>query len=96
MDSKLNLDSRMADLDLSTTVITAAVQDIPGASIDSGNVELDLTKFAASGEASVVLAEVPSAGEVATVTVASDVATLDFTSAVSASDVVRVTIKRSL
>lgn len=96
MDSKLNLDSRMADLDLSTTVITAAVQDIPGAAINTGNVELDMTKFAKSGEASVVLAEVPSTGEVASVSVAGDVATLDFTSAVSASDVVRVTVKRSL
>lgn len=96
MDSKLNLDSRMADLDLSTTVITAAVKNIPGASINAGNVELDMTKFAASGEASVVLAELPSAGEVASVSVASDVATLDFTTAADADSVVRVTIKRSL
>lgn len=96
MDSKLNLDSRMADLDLSTTVITAAVSDIPGAVINAGNVELDMTKFDQSGEASVVLGELPSAGEVASLSVSGDTATLDFTSAVTASDVIRVTIKRSL
>lgn len=96
MDSKLNLDSRMADLDLSTTVITAAVQDMPGASINAGDVELDMSKFAPSGEASVVLAEFPASSEVASVSVAADVATLDFTSAVTASDVIRVTVKRSL
>ena len=94
MDSKLLKNSRLADLSLSTQEIVAAVQDIPGASIVSDNVELDLSEFA--DEAAVVLAELPSAGEVAAVSVASGIATLDFTTAVSASDIIRVYVKLAL
>ena len=47
-------------------------------------------------EAAVVLAELPSAGEVAAVSVASGIATLDFTTAVSASDIIRVYVKLAL
>lgn len=94
MDSKLIKDSRLADLVLATDQVCAAVQDIPGASIVSDNVELELAKFGDS--VSVVLAELPSAGEVASVSVSSGVATLDFTTAVTASDVIKVYVKREL
>jgi hypothetical protein len=94
MDSKNIADPRLADLVLSTYLVCAAVQDIPGASIDSGNVELDLSKFDEEDEATVVLAEFGT--EVASVSVASGVATLDFTSGVTASDVVKIYVKKVL
>jgi len=92
MDSKNVKNARLADLLLSTQVVTAAVKDIPGASINAGNVELELAEF---GEgASVVLAE--SAGEIASVSVSGTVATLDFTSALTDASILRVAVKQDI
>jgi len=90
MDSKIVKDGRLADLILATETVVAAINDIPGASIDgSDNCVIDLTKF---GEgASVVLAK--AAGEIATVSVSGTDATLDFTSAVSASSILELSVK---
>lgn len=92
MDSKNVKNPRLADLLLSTQVVTAAVKDIPGASINAGNVDLDLAEF---GEgATVVLAE--AAGEIASVSVSGTVATLDFASAATDATIVRVAVKQEL
>lgn len=92
MDSKILKDSKLADLSLSLFNITEQVQNIPGASLNSGNVELDLSNFA--DEAEVILAKFGA--EVATVTVADQVATLDFTSAVTDSDIVEIVVRIKL
>ena len=92
MDSKLVKDSKLADLILSTEMVVAAVKDIPGASIDSGNVVLDLTKFGT--DAVVVLAE--AAGEIATISVSGTDATLDFTSAATTATIVKLFVKLPL
>lgn len=94
MDSKIVKDSRLADLILKTEQVTAVVTDIPGAEINASNVDLDLSKFGPN--ASVVLAELPSAGEVASVSVTGEVATLDFATGVTATDVIRVTVALEL
>ena len=99
MDSKLNVDSRMADLDLRSTTITAVVSDIPGASINAGDLVIDMTKFAASGEAEMIACElILVAGNItATVTNVGDDFTADFgATAVTATDVVRLSVKRSI
>lgn len=92
MDSKIVKDARLADLILKTESVVAAVSNIPGATINSDNVELELSNF--GDNASVVLAKFGS--EVASITVAGTVATLDFTSAVSASDVIEVHVALDL
>ncbi len=92
MDSKNLKNPRLADLSLSTQVVTAAVQDIPGASINAGNVELELSNFGENAE--VVLAE--SAGEIATVSVVGTVATLDFASALTDASILRVTVRQDI
>jgi hypothetical protein len=89
MDSKIVVDNRLADLILKTETVVSVIADIPGASIVSDNVELDLSKF---GEgASVVIAKCND--ETATVSVSGTTATLDFTSAVAATDVLEVSVK---
>lgn len=92
MDSKIVKDARLADLILRTESVVAAVSDVPGASIVSDNVELELANFGEDAE--VVIAQVN--GEVATVSVSGTVATLDFTSAVTASDIMEVSVKLKL
>lgn len=92
MDSKLANDPRLADLLLASDHLAAKVSDIPGASIVSDDVELDLSKYA--DEAEVVLAKFGS--EVATVTVVGSIATLNFASAVTDSDVIELDLKRKL
>ena len=89
MDSKNIVNPRLADLILSSYTFSAAVQDIPGASIVSDNVELVLAEF--SDDAQVVEARFGT--EVATLSEASGVATLDFASAVTASDVIQISVK---
>lgn len=89
MDSKIVKDARLADLILRTETVVAAVQDIPGADIDSANATIELSNFGEDAE--VVIAK--CAGEIATVTVSGTVATLDFTSAVTAASIVEVTVK---
>ena len=98
MDSKNLKSPRLADLSLSTQSITAAVKDIPGAAINAGNVELDLSEFGESGESSVIVAEAMLAAglEIASLSTVGDIATLDFTTAITATDVIRVTVKQSL
>lgn len=100
MDSKLNVDSRLADLDLKTTVITAVVGDIPGSSIVTDNVVLDMTKFAPTGEAEVISCELMLVGvgtnETGAITNAGDVYTANFTAAATVASIVRVTVKRTI
>lgn len=92
MDSKLVKNSALANLILKTESVVAAVSDIPGASIVSDNVELELSNF--GDDAAVVLAKFGS--ETATVSVSGTVATLDFTSAVTAADVIEVHVALNL
>ena len=98
MDSKLNVDSRLADLDLKTTVITAVVGDIPGATIDTANVVFDMTKFAPSGEGVVIACELilVAGNQTGTITNSGDDYTADFTAAATAASLVRVTVKRTI
>ena len=86
MDAKNLKNSRLADLVLKRYHLIAEVSEIPGAAIDSDNVTIDLSEM---GEgASVKTARFGA--EVATVTVVDQVATLDFTSAVAADDIIDV------
>ena len=92
MDSKLVKDSRLADLLLANTPLSAVVSEIPGASIVTGNVALDLSKFGPN--ASVVIARIGS--EIASVSVLAEVATLDFTSVATSASILEVVIKLEL
>jgi hypothetical protein len=93
MDSKLLKESRLADLSLRTELICAAVKDIKGASIDAGNVVLDLSLFGPL--AVVVLAR--SGAEIATVTQTAGVtATLDFAAANTTASIIEVYVKLDL
>lgn len=89
MDSKNLSNPRLADLVLSTFTFAAAVQEIPGSAINAGNVELDLSQFGDDAE----VVEARFGSEIASLSEASGIATLDFTSAVSASDVIQLTVK---
>lgn len=89
MDSKNLKNARLADLILSSYTFAAKVQDIPGASINSDNVEITLAEFGDDAE----VIEARFGTEVATLSESSGVATLDFTSAVSASDVIQISVK---
>lgn len=89
MDSKNLTNGRLADLALSSMVIAAKVEEIPGASINSGNVELTLAEF--SEDAEVLRADFGS--QIASLSEAAGVATLDFTSAVRASDLIVVYVR---
>lgn len=85
-------DSQMADLVLASHRIVEVVSDIPGASIVSDNVELDMSKF---GEGAVVK-QARFGSEIATLSESSGVYTLDFTSAVAATDLIEVDVKIKL
>lgn len=89
MDSKNLKNPRLADLVQSSYTFAAAVQDIPGASIVSDNVEITLAEFGDDAE----VIEARFGTEIATLSESSGVATLDFTSAVSASDVIQVSVR---
>lgn len=89
MDSKNIKNPRLADLILSTFTFAAQVQDIPGASIDSGNVLITLAEFGPDAE----VVEARLADESASLSVAAGVATLDFTSAATAASVILLTVK---
>ena len=89
MDSKNVQSSRLADLLLQTFTFAAKVSDIPGASIVSDNVELDLSVF--GDEAQVVEARIED--ESAALSEIDGVATLDFATAATASSVVLLTVK---
>ena len=89
MDSKNLKNPRLADLVLSSFTFAAKVSDIPGASIVSDNVEITLAEF--SDDAEVI--EARFGAEIARLSLAAGVATLDFTSAVTASDVILISVK---
>lgn len=93
MDSKIVKDARLADLVLKTVGVCAKVSDIPGASIVSDNVELEMSKFGDDAEAVFAISD---AGEIASISHASGVATIDFTTAVTASSVINVCVKLKL
>jgi len=88
-DSKNIANSRMADLMQSSYHLAAAVSDIPGASIVSGNVELVLADFGDGAE--IVAAR--SGSEEASLSEAVGVATLDFTSVQTAASVIEIDVK---
>lgn len=92
MDSKNIKDGRLADLALRTQLICAAVKDIPGASIDSANVVIDLSLF--GDNASVVLARVGD--EIASVSVSGTDATLDFTTDATSASILELFVKQDL
>ena len=89
MDSKNVKNPRLADLLLSSETFAAVVQDIPGASIVSDNVEIVLAEFGDNAE----VIEARFGTEVASLSTAAGVTTLDFTSAVTASDVIQISVK---
>ena len=89
MDSKNLKNSRLADLVLSSFTFAAKVSEIPGASIVSDNVEITLAEFGDDAE----VIEARFGTEVATLSESSGIATLDFTSAVTASDVILISVK---
>lgn len=89
MDSKNLKNPRLADLVLSSFTFAAKVSDIPGASIVSDNVAITLAEFGDDAE----VIEARFGTEVASLSEASGVATLDFTSAVTASDVILISVK---
>jgi hypothetical protein len=92
MDSKNVVDPRLADLLLGSYHLAAVVSDIPGASIVSDNVELDLSKFKSdTDEVEVVQARFGS--EIASISETSGVATLDFTSVVAATDLIEIDVR---
>lgn len=88
-DSKNVKNPRLADLLQSSFTFAAKVEDIPGASIDTGDVKITLAEFAEGSE----VIEARFGTEVATLSEAAGVATLDFTSAVTASDVIQLSVK---
>ena len=92
MDSKLISDSRLADLVLSSFHLAAKVEEIPGASIDSGNVKLDLSKFGEGAE----IKQARFGSEIATLSESSGIATLDFTSAATSSDLIEISFQLSV
>jgi hypothetical protein len=89
MDSKNIKNPRLADLLLSSETFAAKVEEIPGASIVSDNVEITLAEFGDDAE----IIEARFGTEVASLSEAAGVATLDFTSAVAATDVIQVSVR---
>lgn len=86
-------DGPLKDVIISSISLCRVVSEIPGASINSGNVVLDLSKFGPS--ASVVLARVGT--ELASITQTDGVtATLDFSSAATAASILEVFVKIKL
>ena len=98
MDSKNIKNSRLADLSVSTQIIVAAVSDIPGASIDTDNVVIDLLQFGEAGESAVVSGELilVAGNQTATLSLSVDDATLDFVAAATTASIIRVVIKQNL
>ena len=89
MDSKNVTNPRLADLLQSSYSFAARVQEIPGSAINAGNVEITLAEFGDDAE----VLEARFGAELASISVASGVATLDFTSAVTESDVISLAVK---
>jgi hypothetical protein len=89
MDSKNLSNPRLADLLLTSYTFAAAVQDIPGASINSGNVEITLAEFGDDAE----VVEARFGTEVATLSESAGVATLDFTSVAAETDVIQLSVR---
>lgn len=89
MDSKNLKNPRLADLILSTFTFAAQVQEIPGASINTGNVEITLAEFGDDAE----VVEARFGTELAALSEAAGIATLDFTSAAAADDVILITVR---
>ena len=97
MDSKIVKDARLADLVLKTVEVCAKVSDIPGASIDTDNVVLDMSKF---GEDAVALFAIDDLGEVIVdadgITNSAGSATLDFAQAQTVSKIIKVCVQLKL
>jgi hypothetical protein len=89
MDAKNLKNPRLADLVVSTFTFSAKVEEIPGSAINTGNVELTLSEFGDDAE----VVEARFGTEYATLSESAGVATLDFTSAASATDVIQVVVK---
>ncbi len=89
MDAKNLKNSRLADLVLKRYHVHAKVSEIPGASIVSDNVVIDLAEFGADAVVfDAYFRSAVDAIEKATVTLSGTEATLNFTSAVAASDTI--------
>ena len=82
MDAKNITNSRLADLVLKRTLVHAKGSEIPGASIVSDNLVIDMDEF---GEGALVF-DAYFGAEKASVSYSGSVATLDFTSAVALTD----------
>lgn len=90
MDGKNVKDGQLGNLILESRFFVREVKDIPGASIVSDNVELDLSKWGPSAE--VVFARVGS--ELASISqTAGDTATLDFASAATSASILELSVK---
>lgn len=92
MDSKNVKNPRLADLLLGSYHLAAKVEEIPGASIVSDNVELDLSEFKSDAD-EVEVMQARFGAEIASISVSSGVATLDFTSAVAATDLIEIDVR---
>lgn len=92
MDSKNVKNPRLADLLLKTYHLAADVQDIPSAEIVSDNVEITLAELGEGAE----IIQARFGSEIATISESSGVATLDFTSAVTATDLIEIDFKLEL
>ena len=89
MDAKNLKNSRLADLVLKRYHVHAKVSEIPGASIVSDNVVIDLAEFGADAVVfDAYFRSADDAIEKATVTLSGTEATLNFTSNVAASDTI--------
>jgi len=92
MDSKNVKDGQLSNVILESGFLVRKVKDIPGASIVSDNVELDLSKFGPNAE--IIFARVGS--EIASLSEVDDVATLDFASAATVESVLELSFKIKL
>lgn len=92
MTTKIFKNAAASDLALKSPFLVAAVSDFPGASIDSGNVLLDLSQY--GDNASVVLARIGD--ELASISVSGTVATLDFTSVATLASTLELALKLDL
>ena len=89
MDSKNVKNPRLANLLLSSLTLAAAVQDIPGAVINSGNVEITLSEFGPNAQ----VIEARFEDEIASLSETAGVATLNFATGLTATSVILVSIK---
>ena len=92
MDSKNLKDGLLADAFLASGFMVRKVKDIRGASIDSDNVVLDLSKFGPGAE--VVFARIGT--EIASLSQVDQDATLDFVSAATVESVLELSFKIKL